>query len=602
LSSNSDAAKWIREYLNHEHQEAWAKQVSDDVKSIQQALVNWLQPTSEAAKKRGDAWAKYKQSLLELPDQKETMFAEQFGVRQVFVQPVANYKVSGMNLETGARTPDVANLIAGLISERVAGDELILLCGGPGSGKSTLCRIIASELASNAEMHPAFLRLRRLQDGQDIPSFVESHLQKEGIIDKFSDLGDVSNLVLILDGFDELVMASRSRLREFFNTLREDLVTGPLRNAKAIVPGRDTLFPNGSGLPTGSHVISLLPFDKPRIAAWGEKWRMLHPTDRGNSFQPEAFFDEKSNVSFRKASPLHHLVSWPLTLHLVARVHDSGALQLTKSAPQRIEKAVLYKSIVAQTALRQQEQSGGKGRLRPEQMREFVQAISWEMYSTSRDALDYNEGLPLLKTIYPNASEVELSELADVAIVNQPELTKGEEGGFEFVHKSFSEYFVAEKFAHTIEKACFKSQDYDSDKLSWRMSVKEAIGELSSLVSIRIVPREVQEMCEPMLADFKSFLRPPLEKAHPSDLIEKLNTKKARMEELIAEYASGQYQPDVIERVRGSKIVRSEREVHANFTLGLLIIACALSSRLIELRSKKKAEQVKWTPDFGPAA
>jgi predicted NACHT family NTPase len=133
-----------------------------------------VQPTSEAVKKRADAWARYKNSLLELPDQKETMFAEQFGVRQVFVQPVARYKVAGMSLDQGATVPDVANLIAGLISDRVPGDELILLCGGPGSGKSTLCRIVASELASNQEMHPVFLRLRRLQDGQDIPSFVGS--------------------------------------------------------------------------------------------------------------------------------------------------------------------------------------------------------------------------------------------------------------------------------------------------------------------------------------------------------------------------------------------------------------------------------------------
>ena len=58
-----------------------------------------------------------------------------------------------------------------------------------------------------------------------------------------------------------------------------------------------------------------------------------------------------------------------------------------------------------------------------------------------------------------SATEVELADLADVAIVNQPELTKGEEGGFEFVHKSFSEYFVAEKFARAIEKVSFKSQD-----------------------------------------------------------------------------------------------------------------------------------------------
>lgn len=592
LASSSKTSKWVSDYLNFQHQIAWTKRVSDDVKSIQQALGHWLQPTTEAEKRRVAAWDRYRQLLVDLPDSKETMFAEQFGVRKVFVQPIAKYKVAGIGIEAGTIVPDVANLIAGLISERVPGDELILLCGGPGSGKSTLCRAIASELASNKQMHPVFLRLRRLQDTQEIANFIETHLQKEGIIDKFSDLAEVSNLVLILDGFDELVMATRNRLREFFNTLREDLNSGPLRNAKAIVSGRDTLFPNGAGLPTGSHVISLLPFDKSRITVWGQKWRSLHSAAPGKNFQPEVFYDDQAVQPGIKTRPLHHLVSWPLTLHLVARVHSAGALDLTKAKQETVEKAVLYKSIVSEAALRQQNQSAGRGRLTPEQMREFVQAVSWEMYSTSRDALEHTEGLPLLKTIYPSASEAELADLADVAIVNQPELTKGEEGGFEFVHKSFSEYFVAEKFARKIEEVSFKAQNYDS-KVTWRMSVKEALSELSSLIAMRVITAEVQEMLEPMLSDFKEFLRPAKSsKSRNNERVENLKTKKARVEGLVQEYASGKYQVDVVERVRGSKIIDNERDIHANFTLGLLILGCALTKRMVSLRPEKERDQI----------
>jgi hypothetical protein len=596
LTSPSSSAKWVSEYLNFGHQNALVSRVSEDVRSVQQALSNWLQPPSEAGARRADAWARYRQSLMELPDLKETMFAEQFGVREVFVQPLARYKVALPDYDIGAIVPDPANVIASLITDRVPGDELILLCGGPGSGKSTLCRVIASELAQNADVHPVFLRLRRFQDGQDIPTFIESHLQRDGIIDKFTDLVDITNLVLILDGFDELVMASRSRLREFFNTLREDLVSGPLRSAKAIVSGRDTLFPNGSGLPTGSHVISLLPFDRPRVTVWGEKWRALHPNTRAQTFQPEAFYDERAENPGFRAPPLHHLVSWPLTLHLVARVHTSGAMDLTQAAQQQVEKAVLYKSIVSETALRQQTQSGGKGRLLPEQMREFIRSISWEMYSTSRDALDYSEGLPILKSIYPNASEVELAELADVAIVNQPELTKGEEGGFEFVHKSFSEYFVAEKLAHFMEKISFKSSEYDSNILTWRMSAKEATADLSSLLSIRIMTVEVQEMLEPMLADFKSFLQMKGNGKLPkvSELIKGLKSKKARIEEITHEYAAGACQSEVRDAARGSRIVNNERDINANFAVGLLALGCALARRLSVWGNKKNSAEFRF--------
>ena len=589
LSSRGLAAKWVSEYLNFQHQTVWVSRVSDDVRSIQQALHNWLQPPTDAAAKRAGAWATYRKLLVGLPDLKETMFAETFGVRKVFVQPIAQYKVAGMGSQVGAKASDVANLIAGLISERVPGDELILLCGGPGSGKSTLCRVIASELATNKEMHPVFLRLRRLQDTQEIANFVETHLQKEGLIDKLSDLAQVPNLVLILDGFDELVMASRNRLREFFNTLREGLSSGPLRNAKAIVSGRDTRFPNGLGLPTGSHVISLLPFDHTRIKVWGKKWRSLHKTLSGKDFQPEVFYDERADQPGFNPPPLHHLVSWPLTLHLVARVHSAGALNLAKVKHQAVEKAILYRSIVSKSAQRQHEKSAAKGGLSSKQMRAFVQAISWEMYSTSRDALDYSEGLPLLKGVLPTASESELADLAEIAIVNQPQLTKGEQGGFEFVHKSFSEYFVAERFAFTIERVAFKSKEYGSGDLTWRMSLKEALGELSSLIAIRVITAEVQEMLEPMLVNFGEFGRAkPDGKLRGVDLVENLQTKKNRVEELIRAYITGNHQGDVVDPVRSSKIVKNERDIHANFSVGILVLGCALAKRLIKLRPGKE--------------
>ena len=587
ISSDSPSGKWLTNYLNFIHQNEWSGRVPVDVKSVQQALQHFLQSSADTVNKRANEWARYRQWLIELPDHKETMFNEKFGVRKVFVQPLARYNVAGTNRKTGVIIHDVANLIATLISKRVPSDDLILLCGGPGSGKSTLCRIIASELALNNEIHPIFLKLRRLQDAQEISNFIETYLQREGIIDKLSDLADVPNLVLILDGFDELVMATRSRLREFFNTLREDLGSGPLRNAKAIVSGRDTLFPNGAGLPIGSHVVSVLPFDKTRISVWGEKWRSLHSNSPERDFRPEIFYDERQTKTPMKAKPLHHLVSWPLTLHLVARAHSGGALVTEGLEQDAVEKGVLFRSIVSQTALRQQQQSAGGGRLSPEQMREFVQAIAWEMYSTSRDALDYSEGLPLLKSVFPARTEIELADLADVAIVNQPELTKGEEGGFEFVHKSFGEYFVAEKFAHTLEKIAFKSQDYDSSTPTWRMSVKEATGELSSLFGLRVVPQEVQEMAEPMLADFKEFTRSS-ESERPciASLVEKLRTKKVRLEELLASYISGNHQHDVVEPVRGSKIVRNEREIHANFSLGLLAFGCTITKRMNTLHAK----------------
>ena len=599
ITSDSRAAIWVSGYLNYNHQQAAISTIQRDVSSVDQAFKNWLKRPNEAVGRRVAAWQNYREKMIELPDDKETMFAENFGVRKVFVQPLASYKVAGMKRDTGVIVPDVANLLATLLSDRTNGEDLIVLCGGPGSGKSTLCRILASQLAHNDQVNPVFLRLRRLQDGQDIVAFMEDQLQKEGVIDKITDLSEVQNLVIILDGFDELVMASRARLREFFRGLKDDMASAPLRKAKAIVSGRDTLFPNGQGLPTGAHVVSLLPFDKKRIEAWGQKWRELHPGKKMAKFMPENFISEHAESKGRSIPPLHHLVSWPLTLHLVARAHTSGSINLGAAKSSQIEKAILYRSIVTDTALRQENQSAGKGRLGPKEMRSFVQALSWEMYSSGRDALDYNEGLPVLKSIFPTATENELAELSDVAIVNQPELTKGEQGGFEFVHKSFSEYFVAERLATGLEQICFKVQSWGNSEPTWRMSIKEATREMASLVGIRFLTPEVQEMLEPMLDDFAAFLNDaglPATTPNLSGVKAKLFEKKERIKSLIEKFCGGGLSLEISEATRSSKLICGDLEAQSNYVAGLLILGCAISRRFnSEVNDREKSLQISVT-------
>ncbi|WP_083942790.1 NACHT domain-containing protein [Sphingomonas soli] len=582
LTSGLLAVRSVTSYLNYEQQSAPRTVVNDDVHGISVALRDWLRANTEMSQRKKDMWQTYRRTLSELPDGKDTMFAENFGVRKVFVQPLASYQVAGVKQKSEPPIiTDVAGLVGTLISDRTEGDDLILLAGGPGSGKSTLCRILASELAANDNVHPVFLRLRRLQESGDIRGFIESQLQALGLIDKVADLASVPNLVLILDGFDELVMASRAKLREFFNALKEDLSTGPLRHAKAIVSGRDTLFPNGNGLPMGAHLISLQPFDRARIAAWSKKWRDQHELDTVQNFFPETLVAEQGGRG-HNSSPLEHLVSWPLTLHLVARAHTSGSIDLDPKKANQVEKAVLYRSIVADTALRQDDQTGGRNRLSPDQMRRFVRAIAWEMYSTGREALDVTEGLPILRSILPEATESDLSELADVTIVNQPELTKGEETGFEFVHKSFSEYFAAETIATRIEEACFKVTEWGGTEKSWRMSVKEATSALSALFSMRLLTAEVQEMLEPMLDSFQAFLS-NINKAgdfDPDEMPGSLLAKLERMEELLHAFSAGGLLGEVSGSPQQRRSTTSDLESFANYASGLLFVAVALTRRL----------------------
>lgn len=499
LATDDPVSRWMRDYLALAAQEDRTR-VIQDLSAMREILEGW---TSKADEQHRQRWADYKNMLRNLPDKPETMFDESFGVSKVFVAPVVTYHRAALSGgdDRADVVPDVARLFGALLSDRASGADLIILSGGPGSGKSTLCRILASELARNDDVHPVFLRLRRYKEGADFGSYIAEQLIALGVISRFADLQNVPNVVLILDGFDELVMASRARLRHFFNVLQEDLSLGPLRHAKAIVSGRDTLFPKGEGLPRNSHVITLQAFDKRRVAAWGAKWRRVNAHANAKSFKPEQFVDTDAN---KKQSALHHLVTWPLTLHLVARVHTAGKLNITGAKKSDLEKAFLYRSILSETATRQSEQTAGQDRLDAKAMREFVRLLAWEMYARSVDSLDPEDVKPLVSQFYPGSGETLLAELSDVAVVNAPEFKRAEDTGFEFVHKSFAEYLVAEKLARVVEEVTYQVTDLDGAS-AWRKDLREASRSCAAFLGIRVVTAELQEMVEPMLGAYTLF-------------------------------------------------------------------------------------------------
>lgn len=580
LARQTPEAAWMRDYLALGQQER-TSEVLTTLAAVSASLKDWTEHASGGVKQRYQiAWNQYAEDLKQLPDLKETMFAETFGVRRVFIAPRAKYRVVGMGDESRT-VDDLPALLGALLSERIPADDLRILCGGPGSGKSTLCRMLASELAADPAMHPVFLRLRHMKEGADVLPFVEENMKNEGLIDRISDLRDVPNLVLILDGFDELVMASQSRLRAFFNRLQEDLATGPLRSTRVIVSGRDTLFPGGDGLPLGAHVLTLEPFDRSQIAEWGKKWRALHGSGPGCGFTPEGLLpdDEEEDEEEDEAAPtpLQHLVSWPLTLHLLARVHAKGTLPLN----QDTEKAFLYRSIMADTAWRQTMQTSGQGRFDRAELRRFMRLLAWEMYRRETDSLEHSEIMPLIRRFYPEATEADAAELTQVAIVNAPELTKGEETGCEFVHKSFSEYLAAEHIAETIERTAHKVTGYGAAKPTWHLSESDTTAALASVFASRLVTPEVQEMFEPMLGCAQAFFGDISLDDIRASLAEGDSLPRIidRLESMLGSLAEGKH-VDLIARAGAEEgQAGNPFTAYANYCAGIMIAGTAAARR-----------------------
>ncbi|MEM9352818.1 MAG: NACHT domain-containing protein [Planctomycetota bacterium] len=504
LASDSDDARAIRDYLGIQADMATIGS-ADTMGAVHDLLKGWIaEQTHDPTKEKWDA---YREHLRSLPDQSSTMFAEDFGVAEVFQVPMLGHYIQqppahGVHASQGS----ASQILGALLSQRYSSRNLMLLCGGPGSGKSTLCRMLVSVLAEKPNVHPVFIRLRQLKQAASVDGLIIDHLTERGLITRVDEIAELTNLYIILDGFDEVVMADRNRLTTIFRELREALEDSRFQNARVLIAGRDTLFPNGDGLPLGAHILKILPFDERRVTNWGRKWRGKHPTGPGKSFAPENYLDKNAGED---TSDLHELATWPLTLHLIARVHTSGGLDGSPEQLKGLRKAYLYRSILAEIGLRQQDQVPGEDRLSGDQLRQLARACAWMLYCRGAESAPFDDVRPLIREMFPDLPDEAGSRFTEVAICNTPQFKQGAEGGFEFIHKTFAEFLVAEHITAQVEQASQKGPSYSlsgKDEIQWLLDDEAATSKLGQCFAVRSVPEEILIMVEPMLGCLRPFI------------------------------------------------------------------------------------------------
>jgi uncharacterized protein YjbI with pentapeptide repeats len=122
-------------------------------------------------------------------------------------------------------------------------DAIRLVCGGPGSGKSSFAKMLASDLAQKDQCL-VFVPLARQKPDKAIKEIIGGFLQESGLL-PFNPMDDHDKpLLLILDGLDELTIQGRSGA-EAAKRLLEDVVrTTEIANndrlrLRCLITGRD---------------------------------------------------------------------------------------------------------------------------------------------------------------------------------------------------------------------------------------------------------------------------------------------------------------------------------------------------------------------------
>ena len=392
-----------------------------------------------------------------------------------------------------------------------SGPLVRVITGGPGSGKSSFARAFAMEAAEKTAFRIAFAELQHMSLGGGFENHLESYfddLQAEiegggkrglpgGPFALRREAGEP--LLLIFDGLDELTVdetAGREMATRFIAQV--DMLTRKYREpvVKAMVLGRNIACQEGverSDLTLADmhHVAGLKPLVSREEVGLGNDQVSLHsetsdPHDLADHDQRPEYYQRWAKARGKSADTpsvvtsddVQGLNAEPLLLHLLLLSERPEAEILDN--PNHV-----YRDIF-DTIHERNQRIAGRAKLEADDfnlLMECVALATWRGGGRTSSEADYIA----VRALHAGRRDKKLKALEGAQLKNvaiQFHARKGELGGegFEFIHKSFSEYLVARallRLAKTVVTAAENSDDETAllrwAKVIWKAELTEEI-------------------------------------------------------------------------------------------------------------------------------
>lgn len=326
---------------------------------------------------------------------------------------------------------DIGKFISDTLRHPVIGELPMLILGLPGAGKTLLCNMLAAQILLQ-EYHVIIVRLRdAIADDtiiQQINQQIESDLSNKCTWSDIVDSEPKKPILIIFDGYDELLQASGRTHADYINKITEfqkeqKAINGIL--VKCIITSRIILISKAL-IPENSSVIKLNDFDDKRVQLWIDIWNTKN----------KDYFEKNKLERFEidKESKVYELSKQPLLLLMLA-LYDVNDNILKKQ--KELNKTQLYDNLIREFVSREKRKDN---LFRSKQPSEQQTIINNEVRKIAIAAL----GMYNRKALYIRLSElqtdmefIEGRERVEHELANA-ELKESEKvlGGFFFIHKS----------------------------------------------------------------------------------------------------------------------------------------------------------------------
>ena len=358
-------------------------------------------------------------------------------------------------------------------------DNLLLILGEPGGGKSLLTKIVCARMSDSNNI---FVRipLREVSVEKEIEDIVCEQIQKDGDATEqlptykwFAENFKYNPITLVFDGYDEVLQATGGVYRNLLKKILkfQDQCSERHRPVRIVVTSRETLI-DKADIPIGTIVLKLLEFNEKQREEWIKIW---------NQNNDEIFKKEHLNPFMlpRKNSSIDELSRQPLLLLMLA-IYDANLEERINSLGQKenLNRTKLYNELLRRF-IRRELRKGARGDEVPyeestEKDKElmidlemeklgiaalgmFIRGrLSLKVREMERD-LEYMESqTPTYKNVGKMLSNAE-EFFGSFFFIHDSQSgnaeTEDKEIAFEFLHKTFYEFLVADLVLKYLVKA-----------------------------------------------------------------------------------------------------------------------------------------------------
>jgi hypothetical protein len=443
--------------------------------------------------KRERGWLHYRAWLQKQID--EPIFWEAFSLKQIYVPLRGFYEEEEIKATIDTddhREPSFKRIVIKLqeqletwLEAAKSDDAIRLLTGGPGSGKSSFCKVFAAQQA-RLEKQVLYIPLHRLSFSTDLVTAVQTFVQHDGFLPEnpLEPRDQDLKLLIIFDGLDELSMQGKIAqevAHNFINEVREQVKSFNQNKTRlqVLISGRDVVVQsNKNNFKKPQQIITILPYWVDKSDNFSDVDNLLKVDQRHQWWQQ---YGQAKGKNYAQLPPelsgknLQEITAQPLLNYLIALTFERGEVQFS----QETNLNNIYENLLKAVYERGYEKnSPGHRAIEGITEKDFVLILMeialscWHgngRTTTVREIEEHceNNGLKnLLKNFqdsFQSDSQGSITRLLTAFYFRESGDLRGSEKTFEFTHKSFGEYLTARRIVDRVKQIHKKLQDSEND-------------------------------------------------------------------------------------------------------------------------------------------